>query len=71
MVSRGDSSPSHEAKYFKTLVATMGKNPPNKTQSCFVKRLDVILEVEFPPVDPKRVVLAMEERALVGQFTGL
>ena len=37
----------------------------------FVKRIEDVPEVTLPPEETMRVALSLEDRALIGQFTGL
>jgi hypothetical protein len=56
---------------FRKLVAACNKKLPPSDPPSFVKRLDVVPEIDLPPDHPMKVALSLSERGLVGQFMGL
>ena len=56
---------------FKKLIAGSHKRPISKAQQKFVKKLDCIPIVELPIAKTYRSVVNLENRGLIGQFTGL
>jgi hypothetical protein len=56
---------------FSALVSSL---PPQRNRPAvtkFVKKLDGLQEVALPPTAPRLAALALAERGLIGQFTGL
>ena len=62
--------PPSTAEAFKTLLPSLPKKKCMEAAK-FVKRLEDIPEIALPPEGPIQVALSLENRALVGQFTGL
>jgi hypothetical protein len=56
---------------FRKLIAACSKKLSPSDPPSFVKRLDVVLEIDLPPDHPMKVALSLSERGLVGQFMGL
>jgi len=56
---------------FSDLVNSLPPQCPRPALSIFVKKLDVIQEVQLPPVLPRMATLSLAEKGLIGQFTGL
>jgi hypothetical protein len=56
---------------FRKLVAACSKKLPPSDPPSFVKRLDVVPEIDLPPDHPMKVAISLSERGLVGQFMGL
>jgi len=56
---------------FRKLIAACNKKLPPSNPPSFVKRLDVVPEIDHPLDHPMKVTLSLSERGLVGQFMGL
>jgi hypothetical protein len=66
----GDSCNDYEA--FNKLVWSLTPSKhPQPQQLYFVKRLDIIPQLDLLSSEPRRKALILFERALVGKFTGL
>jgi hypothetical protein len=63
--------PPSPSTSFRKLVAACSKRPTSVAPPSFVKKLDVIPEIDLPPELPMKVALSLSERGLVGQFMGL
>ena len=59
------------SKVFEKLVAEQGKKTSKGTPLKFLKRIEDVSVIALPLEDTIRVALSPEERALIGQFTGL
>jgi len=67
-------SPPDPEKYeelFASLIPDNASSRSRPSVSKFVKKLDQIPEVSLPPSLPRKSVITLAERGLVGQFTGL
>jgi hypothetical protein len=58
-------------KAFASLIPENITERIRPSASKFIKKLDEIPEVSLPPALPRRAAVALAERGLVGQFTGL
>jgi len=58
-------------KSFASLIPENASEKIRPSVSKFVKKLNEIPEVSLPPALPRRAAVALSERGLVGQFTGL
>ena len=63
--------PNAEILAFKALIVGRSKVLPQSAIPKFVERLDEVPIIDLPPLHPMQVAISMEDRALVGQFTGL
>ena len=63
--------PSADEAAFARLVKANGKKVDSAPPPKFVKKLDAIPEIELPPDKTIHLVVALTDRALVGQFTSL
>ena len=67
----GASPPSSSVEAFRRLLAPPGMKLATKEAPKFVKKLDSIPEIALPEEQSIKIALALAERGLVGQFTGL
>jgi len=58
-------------KAFSKLVKSLPPQRRRPALTRFVKKLDVLQEVQLPPVLPRMAALSLVEKGLIGQFTGL
>ena len=58
-------------KAFSNLVKSLPPQRPKPAISKFVKKLDVLQEVQLPPTLPHMATLSLAKKGLIGQFTGL
>jgi len=63
--------PEDLEKLFASLTKDNHSEKIRPAASKFIKKLDEIPEVPLPPALPRRAAVALAERGLVGQFTGL
>jgi len=63
--------PEDYEKLFTSLIPDNASARIRPSATKFVKKLDEILEVSLPPSLPRKSAIALAERGLVGQFTGL
>ena len=64
------SAPS-AAEAFRRLLKSPGFKPVAPSIPKFIKKMDVVPEIDLPVEQPIKIVLALVERGLVGQFMGL
>jgi len=58
-------------KDFSNLVKSLPPQRSRPTATKFVKKLDVLQEVQLPPTIPRMAAISLAEKGLIGQFTGL
>jgi len=58
-------------KSFLDLVKSLPPQHPRPAILKFVKKLDVLQEVQLPPTLPRMAALSLVEKGLIGKFTGL
>ena len=63
--------PYAETLAFKSLITRRSKAVPQMAIPKFIKRLEEFPTIDLPPLHPMQVAISLENRALVGQFTGL
>ena len=56
---------------FSNLVKYLPLQRPRPTATKFVKKLDVLQEVQLPPTIPRMAAISLAEKGLIEQFTGL
>lgn len=67
-------APPEEAAQHQAFLALINSLPPQRAHpwiSKFVKKIEGLQEVALPPTLPRMVALALAEKGLIGQFTGL
>ena len=65
------STPLSAEEAFKLLLSAPGLKPAAPSIPKFIKKLDVVPEIDLPTDQPIKIALALAERGLVGQFMGL
>ena len=65
------SAPPSVEEAFKILLKSPGFQPVAPSILKFIKKLDVVPEIDLPCEQPIKIALALAERGLVGQFMGL
>lgn len=73
-MARSDPPPPDLEDYEKLFASLILENASTRIRPSvtkFVKKLDEIPEVSLPPSLPRKAAIALAERGLVGQFTGL
>ena len=66
-----DPPPPLEVSAFRAMIAVAPKRPPSMYQQKFVKKMASIPSVALPEEDTCKAALNLDERGLIGQFTGL
>jgi len=56
---------------FSILVKSLPPQRPRPAATKFVKKLDVLQEVQLPPTIPRMATISLAEKGLIGKFTGL
>ena len=56
---------------FSNLVKSLPQPRPRPTTTKFVKKLDVLQEVQLPPTIPRMAAISIVEKGLIEKFTGL
>jgi hypothetical protein len=63
--------PSADEEAFRILVNAQGKKKVGGAMPKFIRKLEDVPVIDLPPDQPMSVVIPLEDRALVRQFTGL
>ena len=65
------SLPSSAEEAFRRLLSAPGFKPAAPSIPKFIKKLDVVPEIDLPIEQPIKIALALAESGLVGKFMGL